>query len=232
MFPPSGQGIEFDMSRTGLSRRLNVSLLLCVAVLSLVAGRAGAQEGAVPHHDEATTSSTAAPGEAAEVPREHESSTEGHEGGVDYNKPPLNFEPPLFVFSLVLFLALVFGGRWLAWDPLIAGLDSREARVNQAYAAAESARQQAEQLIVQHDAHLAAAQEQVKAIVAEARQEAEGLKEEITTAAAADAQSLQEGAIADIVQAKEQALSELSAAAEQYTTLATEHVLGYSLSGR
>ena len=43
---------------------------------------------------------------------------------------------------------------------------------------------------------------------------------------------LQDQAIADIAQAKEQALTELSAAAEQYTTLATEHVLGYSLSGR
>jgi F-type H+-transporting ATPase subunit b len=207
------------MRQAQLHRRNAAPLWFCAIVLVFSAARAGAAEEESHAH--------AAAG-SADGASSHESEHEG----VDYDKPPLNFEPPLFVWSLLLFLVLVFVGRKLAWDPLIAGLDSREVRINQAYAHAESAKEQVQQLIAQHEAHMAAAQDQVKAIVAESRQEAERLKAEITDAAAVEAQALQERVIADIQQAKQQALAELSATSEQYTTLATEHVLGYTLAGR
>lgn len=149
---------------------------------------------------------------------------------MDYDKPPLNFEPPLFVWSLALFLALVFVGRKVVWQPLIAGLDSREARVNQAYARAEAAKTQIQELIREHAGRMAAAQDEVKGIVAASRQEAEQAKSGIVAAATAEARTLQEQTIADITKARNQALAELSAVAERHAALATEHVLGYSLS--
>ena len=58
------------------------------------------------------------------------------------------------MFTLLSFLVLLFAGRKLAWDPLIAGLDSREMRINQAYQSAKDARSRVEHLIREYDALL------------------------------------------------------------------------------
>jgi F-type H+-transporting ATPase subunit b len=192
--------------------------------------RALAQEGhehAEPEHAPAADAEHTAAAESADA---HVS-----EGGVNYDEPPMTPNRSmleLFVFSLLLFAGFVFLSRQLIWQPLITGLDSREERVKQAYARAESMKTQVQQLIREHEAQIAATYEQVKAIVAESRQDADRVKTEITSAAAVEAQTLQEQAVAEIARAKEQALADLSTAADKYASLATDHVLGYSLSNR
>jgi F-type H+-transporting ATPase subunit b len=206
-----------------------VLIWLAAGLLAAVAHhRALAQEG----HEHAQPDQ--APGAEHSAAAE---STDAHaaEGGVNYDEPPMTPDRSmleLFVFSLLLFAGFVFLSRQLVWQPLIAGLDSREERVNQAYARAESMKTQVQQLIRQHEAQIAATYEQVKAIVAESRQDADRVRAEITSAAAVEAQTLQEQAVAEIARAKEQALADLSTAADKYASLATDHVLGYSLSNR
>lgn len=214
------------------TRFLHPVLTWLVAGLLVAAAhhRVLAQEGhehVEPEHAPSADAGTAAHGE--------DEGAHAAAGGVNYDEPPMTPDRSmleLFVFSLLLFVGFVFLSRQLVWQPLITGLDSREERVNQAYARAESMKAQVQQLIREHEAQIATTYEQVKAILAESRQDADRVKSEITSAAAVEAQALQEQALAEIGRAKEQALADLSAAADQYATLATDHVLGYSLSNR
>lgn len=155
-------------------------------------------------------------------------------GDVDYNKPPLPGSAPglmtLFIYSLVLFVAFVFVARQFVWKPLIAALDQREARVNQAYHEAETAKAEAEKLLAAHDARMNEVQEEVKGIVARARQQADQEKGRIIAEAEAEAQALRERALADIRRARDEALAQLLATAEQQAGVAAEHVMGRRFS--
>lgn len=158
----------------------------------------------------------------------------GHAGGIDYNKPPIDpkADPgmlPLFIFSLVLFGLFVFGARTLVWNPLIAALDQREARVNQAQAEAKAAKEGAEQLLARHDAKMAEVYEQVKEIVAKARKEAEAEKLRIIAEAEGQARDLREKAIADIRKASEDALGQIDREIDRHAAIAVEHVVGHGI---
>ncbi|MBW3542181.1 MAG: F0F1 ATP synthase subunit B [Planctomycetes bacterium] len=150
----------------------------------------------------------------------------GEHAGRDYNKPPLAFEPALAIWSLVTFLVFVFVARRFAWQPLIAGLDAREARINRALADAEFARQRAEQLLHEYQQRLATTDEQVRGIVAAARREAEQSKNQIIAEAEAEAEQIRMRAIADIESAREQALGELSGTIDRYAESTTARLLG------
>jgi F-type H+-transporting ATPase subunit b len=154
-------------------------------------------------------------------------------GDVDYNKPPLpGFAPglgTLFGFSLVLFVAFVFGARTLVWTPLIQALDQREARVNRAHADAEAAKAEAERLMTQHEARMAQVHEEVQAIVVQARKEAEREKARIIAEAEAQARAVRDQALAEIRRAREAALADLERSLDGAVTEAVAHVVGEAL---
>ncbi|MGD9854038.1 MAG: ATP synthase F0 subunit B [Planctomycetaceae bacterium] len=133
---------------------------------------------------------------------------------------------PLFFWSLGLFLLFLFVSRKVAWAPLIAGLDAREARVNRALHDAEAARVEAEKLLADHAARMDRVQEEVKGIVAAARKEAEAEKARIIAEADAAAAGMRDRAIAEIRQAHRLALDDLQSQIDRQADLATEHVLG------
>jgi F-type H+-transporting ATPase subunit b len=153
---------------------------------------------------------------------------------VDYNQPPLpGFAPglmTLFIYSLALFVGFLFVARVFVWKPLIAALDQREARVNQAYAEAEAAKAEAAKLLAAHDARMNEVQEAVKGIVSKARQQADQEKAQIIAAAEAEAQALRDSALADIRRARDEALAQLLARADQQANVAAEHVIGRRFS--
>ncbi len=156
----------------------------------------------------------------------------GHHGDVDYDQPPINPDRrmlELFLFSIVLFGAFVYGARKWIWAPLIQELDAREARVNQAHVHAQQAQAEAERLLEEHDAKMAEVREQVREIIGKARAEAEQEKAKIITEAEEQARQMKESAIADIHSAREQALQQLMDSIDQYVDLATEHVVGQKL---
>lgn len=216
-----------------MSRLCSASKLISI-VLFMAAAMAGllvrADEPAEHTHDATETKLDATNPEGSRTDEEHAAHDAEHKS--KYHDPPKSFEPALFIWSLLVFLTLLLLGSQLAWKPLIAGLDSREARINQAYAAAKEARLAVEQCSRDYEARLAATTEEVKAIVAAARQDAEKAKADVVAAATTEALALQDRAIDEIMRAKEQALAELNTAVDRQTDIATEHVLGYHLAGR
>jgi F-type H+-transporting ATPase subunit b len=223
--------------------RCPIARLSLLAALVLLAAGGGGALGQEAHDHEHPEAAATEPGGHAH-PHEHDGEAAAgdephaaHGSGahaVDYNQPPLpGFAPglmTLFIYSLVLFVGFLLVARLFVWKPLIAALDQREARVNQAYHEAETAKAEAEKLIAAHDARMNEVQEEVKGIVAKARQQADQEKAQIIAAAEAEAQALRDSALADIRQARDAALAQLLGTAEQQANVAAEHVIGRRFS--
>ena len=215
------------------SRHRQAALLSFVALLAACVGFVAAApaddepaEAAGHSESGADTSDHGHGDEEGEVHAGDESGHDVGHGDVDYNKPPLDVEIPLLVWSLVVFGVYLVVAKKVAWVPLISGLDSREARVNRALAEAEAARAEAEKLLAEHQAQLDEVTEQVKEIIAEARGEAEREKTRIIAEAETETTAMRDQAIADIHSAHEQALDGLDDRIDAQVQTATEHVLG------
>lgn len=169
---------------------------------------------------------------AADEHAEHDGATDTdaahdeHAEGV-----PLNLKADLALWSLVTFVVFILVLRKFAWGPLIAGLDSREARLRQDIADAESARIKAEKMLADHTERLAKAQDEVREIIAEARRDAEHTKNDIIAQAQRESEATKQRVIAEIERSRDQALKQLFDHMATQVAQATEQVLGRSLSG-
>ena len=143
---------------------------------------------------------------------------------------PLGFQVDLAIFSLITFLVYLFVLKKAAWQPLISGLDQREAGMKQSLADAEAARVKAEAMLAEHAKKLNAVQDEVKAILAEARRDADYTKTAIVAAANKEAEATRKRAVEDIEHARDVAMKELFDFVSSNVIGATEHVLGRALS--
>ena len=89
----------------------------------------------------------------------------GHGDGRDFNAAPLYFSASLFLFTLVLFGGYFVIMRQVAWQPIIEGLNEREARVQVAEHDAATAKAEAARFQQQADDRLAQVHNEVKSIV-------------------------------------------------------------------
>jgi len=201
-------------------RRFAPLLMFCCLVAGVGLSSTLCAEDTVTHEDEA---STPAEGVVEESKKEHAEESD------KYQNPPLAVEFPLFIFTLVLFVGFLFVMKNSAWGPMIAGLNARESRVQQAELDAQNALAEAESLKGETESRLAEVQEQVKAIVAEARTKAEAEKAEIVSKAQAEAERVKSEALAAIATAREEAVEELSRSVDEQVAMATEHVIGRRL---
>ena len=170
---------------------------------------------------------------AANAPADDAHSAEGKTGDGHENhdtSPPLKPEPDLVIWSLVSFAVFAFLLSKLAWGPLIEGLDGREAGLRQQAAETQHALEKAQSLLAEHEAKVAAAQDEVKEIIAEARRDAERTSQDILAAAQAEAESTRARAVEDVNRAKDVAIAELFDVMSGQVAGATEHVLGRALS--
>jgi len=144
---------------------------------------------------------------------------------------PMTWDVDLALWSLVTFVVFLFVLKKFAWVPLIEGLDKREASVLDNIAAAEAARVKAEKMLAEHAAKLDKVQDEVREIIAEARRDAEHTKNDIMAAAQKEAEATRARAVQDIERARDQALDELFAKMGRAVALATEQVIGRSVTG-
>lgn len=155
---------------------------------------------------------------------EQKAGEEKHEEGIP------GWQTDLALWSLVVFLLFVFVLRKYAWTPLIDGLNKREQQVRQDLADAENARKKAEQMLADHEKKLAAVQDEVREIIAEARKDAEHTKQEIIETAQKEADATKNRAVAEIRRERDAALKELFDTMGNQVAQATEYVLGRSVN--
>lgn len=142
----------------------------------------------------------------------------------------MDFRKDLAIFTLIIFLLLFTGLKVLAWPKITAALDQRAAVIQQGFADAESARQQAMVLLKEHQGRMEAIEDDVKAIIAEARRDAERTKADIVAAAAAESETLKDRALLEISRAKDQALNELFQRMADQVAGATAQVIGRGIT--
>lgn len=155
----------------------------------------------------------------------------GHHAANSKLPPGLVPEIDLVVWSLITFAAFVFLLGKFAWKPLAAGLDKRESRIRHDLQEAEAARVKAQQLLAEHEARLAKAEDNVRELIAEARRDAEKVRTDLMAAAEADVQSLKKRAVSEIEQARDIALQQLFDGLSSNVMEATSRVVGRSLTG-
>ncbi len=119
-------------------------------------------------------SSALAQEHAAEEPA---NTSHGSEHGGDPN--PLAVDLDLAIWTGVVFALLFFVLSKFAWPQISAALEERELRIEDNIAAAQGKHEEAKLLLAQHEAKLATAADDVRALLEEARRDAEHTKAQI-----------------------------------------------------
>jgi len=209
-----------------LIRTIGVAVVCLVAVPAMTWAQAEA-----PHGDKPAVEAEAhgdAHGDNAHAKDGH-GAAGGHGEAGHGGELPMSFTKDLALFSLITFIAYVIVLRVAAWGPLRSGLQRREQGIQQAIADAEANRLKSEQMIAEREAKLAAVQEEIRELLAEARRDADRLKSDIVTTAQTEAEATKNRAIAEIERSRDQALSELFDFVSNNVVGATEKVIGRSL---
>jgi F-type H+-transporting ATPase subunit b len=135
---------------------------------------------------------------------------ETHEAEAAGDPNPLAFRTDLAIWTLIVFLVLFGLLSVFAWPQIAAALDEREKRITDSIAAAVAKHEEAKQLLVQHEAKLAAAAGEVRALLEEARRDAEHTRRSIAAKGEQDAKAALERALREIDRAKDGAIHDLA----------------------
>ena len=115
----------------------------------------------------------------------------------------------LIIWTIITFLVVLFVLKKFAWPHLLAALDEREQRISDAIAGAEQARQEAEEVLREHQQKLAAADEEARQVVAEAREAGANVRQTIVSQAREEAERMLDQARTSIESEKRAAIAEL-----------------------
>ncbi|MEM1303776.1 MAG: F0F1 ATP synthase subunit B [Planctomycetota bacterium] len=123
---------------------------------------------------------------------------------------PIAIDVDLAWFTLIVFVALAALLKFLAWQPIMDALEGRESNIAGQIAAAESKHEEAKALLAQHEAKIASAADEVRAMLEEARRDAEVTKSQIVADAQSAAEAERQRAIRDVEQARDSAIKHLA----------------------
>ena len=118
-------------------------------------------------------------------------------------------QPSLAIWTVVVFLGLFLVLRQFAWGPLSKALHQREEHMEHVLLDAERARNESERLLGEHRKQMAAAADEVRALIEEARRDAQAAGDEIIRKAQAEAEASRDRAQREIGLARDQALVEI-----------------------
>jgi F-type H+-transporting ATPase subunit b len=209
-----------------------------ILVLGLVAAALAFGPGLVPRaaaqepQKKGAPAEAHAPAKAAEHPAEAtpaEAAGHAERGHGDEKPNILEPQPSLAIWTVVVFLGLLFVLGRFAWKPLINALHQREEHLEHVLLETERARNESERLLSEHSRRLAAAESQVRAMIEEARKSAQALADDIARKAQAEAELTKQRAERDIATARDQALSEIFEKTADLAVTVAGKVLGKSL---
>jgi len=164
-----------------------------------------------------------APAATTRAEDDHGTTAGAHGGGnVDIAEPkadPLATDPDLAIWTLIIFVTLLSVLRIFAWDPIVKALAAREDGITSEIDAAAAKHEAAKALLAEHETKIAAATDEVKAMLDEARRDAEATKAQIVEEARSAADAEKKRAIREVEQARDSAIKHL---AEQSANLAID----------
>jgi F-type H+-transporting ATPase subunit b len=141
---------------------------------------------------------------------EHGKAKQAEAEGQAESPNPLAVDPDLAIWTAVVFLLLMFVLGKFAWPQITAALEERERKIADNIAAAEARHNDAKRLLAEHEAKLAAAAGEVRALLDEARRDADHTKKAIEEEGKKAAKEELDRALREINRARDAAVQDLA----------------------
>jgi F-type H+-transporting ATPase subunit b len=193
--------------------RLNMRRTLLVMMLSLcfALSMARAQEApAASHHGS--------------------SAAEGHDNAAAEQPGILSLIPDLMIWTVIVFLGLLYVLKRYAWKPMLDGLQRREQNIHAAMEEAQRARDEAQKMQAQFQAQMNQAAERVREMMDVARRDAQQLNDEMVAKAKSEITAERDRLRREIEAARDQALSEIWSQTAQLATQISAKAIRRGLS--
>ena len=144
----------------------------------------------------------------------------GDVGDVEIEKAPafLNVKWDLGLWSIIVFLGLMFILKKVAWAPMLEGLRNREDSIRKALEDAEAAKKETAELRQKLQSEMDKANDKVRVMIEDGRRDAQRSADEVLAKAKADIQAERDRLKREMDMARDQAIKELW---EQTAQLAT-----------
>lgn len=136
----------------------------------------------------------------------------------------------LGIWTLVVFLVLLFVLSKFAWKPMLQGLEHRERSIHSALEEAQKAREEAERLRNQFDEQMRKANEQSRGILDEARRAAERTTGDMIAEARKEIQAERDRLQREVNLARDQAVREIWSQAADLATLVSSKAIRRQLN--
>jgi F-type H+-transporting ATPase subunit b len=154
---------------------------------------------------------------------------QGHEDSSD--KIPFGDRAlDLTLWTIVVFLLLLFVLGKYAWGPLLQALEAREHNIHSALEEAQKAREESQQLREQLQKEVNRSQEMVRDLIDQGRRDAQHAAEEILNKARGEVQTERDRLHREIELARDQALQQIWGQTAQLATLVSSKVIRRQLN--
>jgi F-type H+-transporting ATPase subunit b len=134
------------------------------------------------------------------------------------------------LWTIVVFLVLLFVLRRVAWGPMLEGLNKREETIQRALDEAQRAQDEARTLREQLQREMGQASDKVRALMDEARRDAQHTADEMVAKARGEIQSERDRLRRELDTARDQALQELWQHTANLATLISAKAIGRNIS--
>jgi F-type H+-transporting ATPase subunit b len=179
-----------------------------------------------------------APARAADEPAAHGTGepaasghgSEGHDAHSTEDQGLFGKALDLGIWTVVVFLVLLWVLSKYAWGPMLQGLQKREQNIQDALDRATQAQKEAERLREQHQREMDKVQEQVAAILDNARRASERSTDEMIAKARSEIQSERDRLRREIDNARDQAVQQLWNQTAQLATLVSAKAIRRQLT--
>jgi F-type H+-transporting ATPase subunit b len=143
---------------------------------------------------------------------------------------PLDLRYDTAIWTVVVFVAMLWILRQKAWGPILEGLKKREQTIRSSLEEAKKTRDEMERMRADFQKELAEAHQQIPKLMEDARKKAEEMSNEMRAKAAADIQAERQRLRHEVEMAKDQAIKEIWEQAAQLATLISARAIGRSLT--
>ncbi len=150
----------------------------------------------------------------------------GAEGG---GNSLFSINPGLSIWTIVVFILLMFLLGKFAWGPILSAADAREQRIQDALDGARQRGEEIEALVAEQKHELTRARQEAQQIVADGREAGERVRREIEQKARDEGQALLDRARAEIDREKEAALESIRRESVDIALAAAARLVGERL---
>ncbi|WP_165247746.1 F0F1 ATP synthase subunit B [Paludisphaera soli] len=184
---------------------------------------------AAPAFEEPPAAHATAPAAASAAPHGPEAGPADAHGEHGGKSNPMEIQPGLAIWTLVVFLTLLAVLGKFAWGPLVQALHRREEHLEHCLLQSEKARNDSELLLAEHRKLMAETDDKVRELLYKAQRDAQTRAAELLRVAQADADAARDRAQRDIATARDQALTEIWARTADVAVTVAGRVLSKNL---